>query len=201
MPIILPLGRTVKAYLRQYGDSRPTLCISCPTCGAEAMQKHGKYCRTAVTNRRVYTVPVYRWRCTGCGKTTSVMPDFLAPYAQFVSVVREGVLRRHLRGLTVREIAARMGSLAVSGLSERTVARWLAQVRKRAPVWAVALSEHLLRLQPGWDLFKQHWEGLAGTLRALCDLGDACRNLGRQANGHPGVYAHCNGLLPDLPRL
>lgn len=165
------------------------------------MHKHGKYDRTAVTSRRVHIVPIYRWRCNGCGQTTTVMPDFLAPYQLFVSVLREGVLRRHLRGVTVQEIAARTCTSAVGGLSERTVTRWLAQVREHALVWTQALTEHLLRLRPGWDLFKQRWQGPLGYLRALRDLGDDCRTLGSTTGGHPGVYAYCNGLFPGFPRL
>lgn len=164
------------------------------------MHGHGKYRRTAVTRQRVSIVPVYRWRCVSCRKTTSVMPDFLAPYEQFVSVVREGVLRRHLRGWTVKQMAARTCTSSVGWLSERTVARWLAHVRKHAQAWTLELTEYLLCLRPGWDLFKHRWEGV-GHLQALCDVGDACRTLRHDLDRHPGVYAYCNGLFPGFPRL
>lgn len=165
------------------------------------MHKHGKYERTAVTSRKVYLVPIYRWRCAGCGATTAVLPDFLAPYAQFVSALREGVLRRHVRGWAVSVIAARTCATVASGLSERTVARWLARGRTCARQWTEALADHLLRLSPAWDLFSQGWAGPKALLRALCELGDACCRLRPDDRRHPGVYAYCNGLLPDLPRL
>jgi len=165
------------------------------------MHRHGKYLRSAVTSRRVYRIPVYRWRCARCGVTTSVLPDFLAPYAQFISVLREGTVRRHLRGWAVSAIAARACTVAASGLSVRTVIRWLARIRACAKGWTEALSEQLLRLQPGWDLFSRRWEGPSTLVSALCDLGDAFRSLVPAHQRHPGVYAFCNGLLPDLPRL
>jgi hypothetical protein len=201
MPIILPLGRTVKAYLRLYGTRCPVLKFSCPICEHPVMHAHGKYQRTAVTGRKVYTVPIYRWRCAGCSMTTAVLPDLLAPYAQFVSVVREGVLRRHLRGWTVGKIAACTCQSGAGGLAERTVARWLSQIRRCAQAWVAALSEQLLRLRPGWDLFARRWAGANALVQALCDLGDACCALTGNDHRHRGVYAYCNSLFPALPRL
>lgn len=203
MPIILPLGRTVKAYLERYGGCSPTLSITCGKCGGATLHKHGRYWRTAVTGRKGYRVPIYRWRCSGCGATVSVLPDFLAPYAQFASLVREGVMRRHLRGLTVVEIAARACSAVVSGLSLRTVARWLAKTRQAATEWTQVLTARLLLMQPGYDLFtlSPRWQGPGAALKALCDLGDLCRRQVPAVQAHPGLFAYCNGLSVGLPRL
>lgn len=165
------------------------------------MHGHGNYHRTAVTGHHVYRIPIYRWRCPSCHATTSVLPNFLAPYAQFVSVVREGILRRHLRGWSVRKIATRTCTKAVSWLSERTVTRWVGRLRALAGEWAAALAAHLLRLEPGADMSTWCWQGPVAQLQSLCDLGDACRRLTRNADQHPGIYAYCNLLFPDLPRL
>jgi len=167
------------------------------------MHQHGCYWRSAVTTRRVFRVPIYRWCCAGCGKTVSVLPDFLAPYAQFVSLVREGVVRRHVRGCSVAKIAARACGVAASGLSTRTVTRWLARARAIASQWTQVLSERLLLAQPGCDLFalSVRWQGPRASLKALCELGDLCRARAPFGQGHPGLYAYCNGLSVDLPRL
>lgn len=203
MPIILPLGRTVKAYLGRYGGHGPTLRIACRKCGVATLHKHGHYCRTAVTVRKVYRIPIYRWRCAGCGATVSVLPDFLAPYAQFVSLIREGVVRRRLAGWSVAKITARTCSTAVGGLSQRTVFRWLARAQKGAAAWTKMLSDLLLRMQPGFDLFSlsPSWQGPHATLRSLYDLGDLCRRQAHSDESHVGLYAYCNGLLVELPRL
>lgn len=202
MTIILPLERTVKGYLKRYGGQSPVFHIACPQC-ASAMHKHGRYWRSAVTSRRVFRVPVYRWRCSDCRATVSVLPDFLAPYQQFVSLVREGVVRRHLRGLVVTEIANRACRTTVSGLSERTVARWLAAARMVAANWTQALAERLLQARPEFSLFAlaARWTGSRALLKALCGLGDLCRENAPCGQAHPGLYAYCNGLLADLPRL
>lgn len=167
------------------------------------MHKHGRYWRSAVTSRRVFRVPVYRWRCKDCRATVTVLPDFLAPYKQFVSVVREGVVRRHARGWTVSEIARRACRGAASELSDRTVTRWLTQAREKAAHWAQVLSNRLLLVDPDYDLFAQtaRWNGPRALLQALCDLGDLCRAAAPSGQAHPGLYAYCNGLLADLPRL
>lgn len=203
MPIILPLGRTVKAYLERYGGQGPSLSIACRKCSGATLHEHGCYWRTAVTSQQVYRIPIYRWQCSECKATTSVLPDFLKPYAQFVSLVREGVLRRRLRRLTVVEIAARAGSVAVSGLSLRTVTRWLAKARRVATEWTNVLTDRLLLVQPGYDIFSgsARWQGSDATLKALCELGDLCRRLMPSRQGHPGLFPYCNGLSVDLPRL
>lgn len=167
------------------------------------MHKHGRYWRSAVTSRRVFCVPVYRWRCAQCKGTASVLPDFLAPYEQFVALVREGVLRRHVGGRSVAEIAMKACSKLASTLSERTVTRWLATARALAAQWSQALAERLLVARPDYDLFSggTGWEGPRGRLKALFELGDLCRREAPHPQGHPGLYSYCNGLLNGLPRL
>jgi len=203
MIIILPLGPTVKAYLRRYGDRSPDFHIACPACGNPAMHKHGRYWRSAVTSRRVLRVPVYRWRCKDCRAAVTVLPDFLAPYKQFVSVVREGVMRRYACGWTISEIASRACTDAASGLSERTVTRWLAKARAKAARWSEFLSNWLLLASPNAALFAQstRWNGPRALFQAFCALGDLCRAAAPSGQAHPGLYAYCNGLLADLPRL
>lgn len=167
------------------------------------MHKHGRYWRTAVTYHHVHRIPIYRWRCPGCRCTAAVLPDFLKPYAQFVSLVREGVLRRWVRKWPVVRIAARACSVAAGGVSERTVARWLAKVRTVAAAWTKVLTERLLLAQPGIDLFSRgsQWQGVDAVLRSLCDLGDLCRKQVPSGQGHPGLYAYCSGLVAGLPGL
>lgn len=167
------------------------------------MHRHGRYWRCAVTSRRVYRVPIYRWRCAQCKGTVAVLPDFLAPYEQFVSLVREGVMRRYVHGRSVAEITRRACRAGASELSARTVTRWLAAVRKWAAPWSQVLCTRLLVSRPHYDLFTPgaRWEGPCALLKALCDLGDRCRGEVPHKQGHPGLYAYCNGLLVDLPRL
>lgn len=202
MPIILSLGRTVKVYLKRYGQQSPALRIACPRCGGKT-HHHGRHWRTAVTPWKVYRVPIYRWRCTACGRTFGVLPDSLVPYAQFVSLVREGVFRRWLQGISVARIAIRACTAAAGGLSERTVARWLGRVKRLAGDWAQFLTQRLLAARPGFDLFAagRGWQGPKAPLQALQDVGDQCRQQAPSEQGHPGLFAYCSGLLAGLPQL
>lgn len=202
MPIILAMGRTVKGYLRLFGQHSPELRLACPHCGG-ATHLHGRYWRSAVTNRKVHQIPIYRWRCSTCKRTFSVLPDFLIPYAQFVSLVREGVLRRRARGQTTGEIAMRTCKAGAGGLSTRTVARWLARMREVASEWAKVLARRLLSLAPGVEIFSggSRWRGPGGSLQALCSLGDECHRQAPTGQAHPGLLAYCSGLDCGLPRL
>jgi hypothetical protein len=167
------------------------------------MHHHGRYWRTAVTGRRVYRIPIYRWCCVTHGGTVSLLPDFLVPYAQFVSLVREGVMRRWLRNWPMAKLATRACLAVAGGLSERTVARWLVRVKQLACDWCQVLADRLLVARPGADLSAPdlHRQGPKAQLQTLCHWGDRCRRQAPSSQGHPGLYAYCGGLLTGLRRL
>lgn len=122
MTKILHFGRSCKAYLRLYEDSTPIISMCCENCGRR-LHKHGRYFRLVATKRELLRIPIYRQYCPNCGKTISLLPDFLVPWARCVTWVREAALLRRRRGFTHR---LNIESTAVAALrySLRTLKRW-----------------------------------------------------------------------------
>jgi transposase-like protein len=55
-------------------------CLQCKAKGQ--VHRHGFYWRNGITEDKEERVPVCRYKCTACKKTTSLLPDFLIPYFQ-----------------------------------------------------------------------------------------------------------------------
>ena len=68
----------------------------CPNCKAKhRLQRHGFYERNAVEKDNVYRIPICRLKCSSCGKTVSLLPDFLIPFYQYtLSVVMKRLKER-----------------------------------------------------------------------------------------------------------
>ncbi len=57
---------------------------NCPICKhPEALEKHGFYWRNALFTKRQFRILIRRLKCSSCGKTISLLPDFLLPYYQY----------------------------------------------------------------------------------------------------------------------
>lgn len=55
----------------------------CPLCRAKKrLQRHGFYDRNAIEEAVYYRITICRLKCSVCGKTFSILPDFLLPYFQ-----------------------------------------------------------------------------------------------------------------------
>lgn len=197
MSIILPLAVSVKAYLRRYGRDGPALALRCAGCGRQ-MREHGAHHRSVVTRRRIYRIPIYRWFCPRCKHTCSVLPDFLCPYARFVTLLREVVVRRRLqRGRSWRDLAREISSPAVSVVSERTLRRWVRTVRGIAGTWGQFLTAWLLEQRPAVDVFTlvPRHEGPDAALHFLLALGDWLRRqMSVDPARHRGLFAFLNGF-------
>jgi len=162
------------------------------------MQRHGRYWRWVFNSRQKGRIPIYRWRCRKCRITRSVLPDFLRPYARFVTWVREMVVRGRLRrNLPWAELVRLASSEEVSWLSEKTLRRWLKQVRDLSGEWGQFLARWILEFWPSVDVYSiaRRREGLDASLHFLLDVGGwyLCR-VERQLHDHPGLFAVLNRL-------
>ena len=197
MCIILPLGRTVQIYLRKYGERGPALSLHCPGCDKQ-MQRHGRYWRWVFTAREKARIPIYRWKCRECRVTHSVLPDFLRPYARFVSWVRELVVRGRLRRkMSWAQLVELVSSEEVSWLSEKTLRRWLRRARNLAGEWGRVLAQRILEFWPGTDVYAlaPRRDGSDAALHLLLDVGGWYLNQAeRQLHEHPGLFAILNRL-------
>lgn len=82
----------VKRYLQFCPDGipeadRPRVC---PHCAETVMlHRHGRFFRCVFTLTERFVIPIFRFRCPRCGKTTSVLPAFLLPKQQAAVDIRK----------------------------------------------------------------------------------------------------------------
>jgi hypothetical protein len=165
MPKVLFLGKNCNGYCRRYGKKRHKLQFTCdvPDCNHHALHEHGRFWRFAVTKRRQFKIPIYRWRCPICGKTISVLPDFLLPRIRFVTPVREAALKRRQFGQSFAKIAAGVASAAVGGIHPKTIKRWWLLHLQKAPDAALWVAGELIRLGVNEDLLRSYFRGVNPT--------------------------------------
>jgi len=204
MSIVLPLAHSVQGYLRRFGQVGPSLPLRCGHCNTQPLHRHGCYWRAVVCRRRIYRIPVYRWHCPQCRKTVSVLPDFLKPYARFLSLLREKAVWRRLAGWQWERIALAVSSTAVSVVSVRTLLRWF----KRAVAWASGRGTEpvgrLIQAAPSLDIgaLKPADVTPLALLHFIRQSGHALhQQIGRLEWSHPGLFALFNSLFGGPPYL
>lgn len=162
---ILPFGKTLKSYLKEHGEKRPNLSLCCPDnlCKKRTLYKHGRYFRWATTKYQCIRIPIYRWYCPVCGKTVSLIPDFLIPWARVVTASREAAFKRRKKGISFKKISKSIVSPSIGGISATTIKRWwnryLAQV-DRTSIW---VAGRLIHLGQSEDLLRLHSKGVNST--------------------------------------
>jgi hypothetical protein len=83
MVIIHDFCIDLKEYVLRGEDNEFPILTECLQCKARGMMhRHGFYWRNGITEKEDERVPICRYKCTSCIKTTSVLPDFLIPYFQ-----------------------------------------------------------------------------------------------------------------------
>lgn len=154
MSKILHFGRSCKAYLRMYSDRSPDVVLCCEDCGCR-LHKHGRYMRSVATKSEIVLIPIYRQICPSCGKTVSLLPDFLVPWARFATWVREAAMTRRQSGFTWRQMAESTTAPAVR-CSHRTLKRWWQQYLQRAAFAALWVASELVSLGFDGDLLRSY---------------------------------------------
>lgn len=162
---ILPFGKTLKSYLRNYGEKRPNISLCCPdkACNKRTLYKHGRYYRWATTKYQCILIPIYRWYCPICGKSLSLLPAFLIPWARVVTTSREAAFKQRRNGISFKKISQRVVSPSIGGISAVTIKRWwkryLAQIG-RVSIW---IAGRLIHFGVAEDLLRFHSKGINPT--------------------------------------
>ncbi len=151
---ILFWGRSCKSYLNLYQDRFPRVVMICENCGCR-MHKHGRYSRSVTTKRETIRIPIYRWLCPSCRTTTSLLPDFLIPWARFATYIREAAASRRLQGFSYGIIAQSITATMVR-VSRCTVRRWWKRHLRLASDLSLWLAGQLLSSRHTEDLL-QHY--------------------------------------------
>lgn len=95
-----------------------------PDCrAADALIRWATYERQARTGLEVYHIRVQRVRCKACGRTHSLLPDFLHPYRHYVvSLLQQVVFLYILAGLGIDRL---IECLIGQGPVRSTVREWI----------------------------------------------------------------------------
>ena len=81
MQFIRSLPVTVASYIATAFHRQITPPSRCSKCGlVEPFEALGYYARGITLGRRIVSLLVRRFRCSGCGGTASVLPSFAQPY-------------------------------------------------------------------------------------------------------------------------
>jgi hypothetical protein len=157
--IVQPFFGSVKEYAEQVHTqgcpfSLPDCCPhpDCQTAGS--LIRWGTYERGALTGEADYRIRIQRVRCKVCGRTHSLLPDFLHPYRHFViDLLQQVVSLVLLVGLGWRRLMRQVRTVYDQGPARSTVREWVTSFAFGAGQLLLdALLRHLLALDPGIDL-------------------------------------------------
>jgi hypothetical protein len=110
--------------------------------------RHGQFKRWVNTFTARILLPVFRFLCSACKRTMSILPPFVEPYHQDAIEVKEEVVTSAEVGESTPSIVVRSSQFAGGPYSEKTIRRWLGTWRQRFirhqdRLWALLLHAGL----------------------------------------------------------
>ena len=156
MVIVIHFSLSVKQYAQAevcLGRDLP-LPEDCPDPSCQAKQRlirWGSYWRWACTEQGDYRLRIQRVRCQACGRTHSLLPDFLHPYRHYVlSLLYRVVWLYLIVGLGFERLQR---ELPGAGPARSTVRAWIRDFAYGAGyLLAAAWSQFLLSVQAASQL-------------------------------------------------
>lgn len=122
---------TVQSYIESFIDGCPNHLRPkvCPHCQAKViLHKHGSFKRTVYSLYDVFIISIFRFKCILCGRSTSLLPNFVMEHHQVAWEVKEEVIRQQLSGEALAKIAEDLVTSA-GKFSEKTLWRWSKAIR------------------------------------------------------------------------
>lgn len=170
---------------------RPQMCSHCGVVGP--LNRHGHYKRPVWCDDGSYLIPIFRFQCPLCERTTGVLPSFIGRYERCTWDVQEDVLMVVDAGTAIEHAGVTV-SPPTGPLSSRTVWRWL----KRWRMWMNLVEEqfwqHVISLNPAlsiprgrdrpatkFTLFQQIWRQVTPEcmgIRVLHAIFQRCKPMG-----------------------
>ena len=123
-----------------------------PECGAAgSLIRWGTYARWACTAGKDYHIRIQRIRCKVCGRTHSLLPDFLHPYRHYVIRLLQNAIHLYLIvGLGLGRLLRQMPE---QGPARSTVREWIRSFAHGAGELLLGLlTRQLVALDPLVDL-------------------------------------------------
>jgi len=183
-----------------YENRSPDVLICCEDCGRH-LHKHGRYARWVATKNETIRIPIYRQHCPDCGKTISLLPDFLVPWARFASWVREAAMTRRQKGFTWQQAAESTTTPAIR-YSRRTLKRWWKRYLHRAASAALWIAGQLVSSDFDSDLLRIYPAKVAPTSAdTLSWLEKLISVYSPAGSWRRGYWPFLNTRLPEVTRL
>jgi len=169
-------GISVKRYLNivEQGcpeEWRPTECRHCQAVGG--IHRHGRYYRKLYTLLEAVKLVIFRFKCTTCGKTFSLLPPFLLPYRGAALDVQEELVRQADRGHPLEAIAEAL-TPATEPYSVKSLWRWKREWNQIRDVleptfWGEVFTRFPHIRSPegtktGWGWIFSTWQQIRGEL-------------------------------------
>lgn len=138
---------------------RPERCSSCGN--QDSLIGHGYYPRKLKDGQGARRVWIKRWKCKECGKTMSVLPDFLLSFRHYGVGVIESVLEaRYETKLSWARVKGKCSPMELPSL--RTMQRWCRAFGGEASRWLGAVQEALAQQDSGSCWLDPQGEALQG---------------------------------------
>lgn len=120
-------GFDKRSRLFYFEKKRRTSVRPCP-CGCHFRHRHGFLERWVIGGRESVRIKVIRLRCPQCGKTESVLPDFIRRRHQYPWPVRENLILEYLSS----PVSYRRTASKVDGLSYQNLWGWVNRLASKA---------------------------------------------------------------------
>jgi Domain of unknown function (DUF6431) len=156
-------------YLKTLREESDHCCLACcGHCGRAGPWHHGHYHRKAdrspSSNPPLNPIPIFRFFCPQCRRTSSALPECLPPRRWYLWEIQQAVFLGILMGKSLYAVAQ-------SALpSRRTMSRWIQRFRQQFQRHQEVLRPHVLNPNLLQD-FPDFWSAVL----QLFSLGQAMR--------------------------
>jgi len=190
MSSVIDRNSDVKCYLQICSNGipeadRPRVC---PRCSETVMlHRHGRFFRSVFSLAGRFVIPIFRFRCPRCTRTTSVLPAFLLLKQQTAVDIQEEVVRGETDGASRQTLAETSAAWPGGPWSVRTIRRWcrrwkdmLSGLEDRLAAWLLSRYPQMAlprKRASGWSLWFACWE----WLRPSAQEGSLLHRLNRLA--------------------
>jgi transposase-like protein len=138
--LILPDIRSIPQYLGSFNNRFDGYRPSCANCHKKGLRRHGCYYRKPDRQRSgtksLNPVPIQRFFCPSCRRTTSVLPECIAPRRWYMWEVQQTVLSRLLIHQSLRKISQ------MTSVSRSSCRRWWNWLKDRYLLHGATLRSH-----------------------------------------------------------
>ena len=150
MPDISDLKQYLKAISSNLNNYRP----KCAHCGIAGLWRHGYYYRKPDRHADKATslnpIQIFRFFCPSCRKTTSVLPECIAPRRWYMWEIQQIVLLTMLSGKSVNAASK------LAAVSRQTCRRWWHSLNQRYLLHGSTLCNYYYELGYSKD-FNVFW--------------------------------------------